>query len=60
MIRSKTLRLEHLGSLEHELFRACMQIVVGVEQGHSDQALKQYAKTLRELSHKHIHWSEFE
>lgn len=40
--------------LEHELFRACMQIVVGVEQHHSDHALRGYAKKLRALATQHI------
>lgn len=45
--------------LRHPLFGACMQVVVGIRQKHSQQVLEQYAAHLEALAVEHIHQDRF-
>ncbi len=47
------------GHSEHELFRACMQMVVGVQEGHSRYAQLSYASRLRQLAEEYVHRDKF-
>ena len=42
-------------TLEHELFRAAMQIVVGIRQGHPQNVLLQCADHLEKMAVKHAY-----
>lgn len=57
---TRVLSFEFPRHMEHELFRACIQCAVGIEQKHSEGALNRYAKTLREMAIKHCYAPDFE
>lgn len=55
------LELDFPIELEHELFRAVMQTVVGIRQQHSQSVQEGNARRLEEIAQKHIGtgWTKF-
>ena len=54
-MKTVTLEIDDSKTSEHELFRACMQSVVALEQdGWSRKAQKEQAQRLREVAHRYL------
>ena len=51
---TKTFQIDFPKQLEHPLFRAAQQLIVGVRQGHSKEAINRYANTLELLANQLI------
>ena len=54
-----TLEIDESKYLEHPLFRACMQVAVGIEQGHSKESQLAYSQRLKDLAYEYVATSNF-
>lgn len=59
VIVERVLSFEYPKYLEHELYRACIQCAVGIEQGHNQEAMAMYASNLRKMADRHCHAEDF-